>query len=840
MNEDFRRPLSLWQFWQAPLVWVALAWTLGVVLDRFLVIDLQTSLALVLSAAVLWLFASRGKDRKLALLFLAVAIVDCGMIHHHLATRRVMVDDVYSFATEEPLPIRLTGWVASEPNLVKHAKEPLATAPGRDVLRFVLDAQGHGKAGSIAPVAGLVIVSMPMAGAGKRSSLPDQQLHMGDRVSVAGNLVLPESAANEDSFDYADVLHDQSISTLLNVPPDAQAITVEERASMWSFFGWLGKIRTWGKAQLEKHLSAHQGIAVALLLGDGSSMTTKDWDKYNRTGVVHALAVSGQHLVVLAGFLGFLLKLARVRLRSRALFVTMVLICYAFLSGGRPAAMRAAWMVTAFSGGILLQRVVLPANAFALSWLGVVIVQPADIFTSGCLLSFLCVLMLMWALSMVPEAVGPPDPLQHVVAQTQPFVVSVMLGLCRHVGWLYLAGLIVWSAIFPLIAYRFNLVSLVALLIGPPVVILCEFALIGGFLLLLCCAVFPPLIKVLAWCTQICLGSCEHLVDAGLKIPGGHFHVPNLPAWWVVLFYLILIPALTVPALRRRWRWTIAGVALWSLITCWLWWGPSAPAGFRCTFLSVGHGGCTVIETAGGRVLIYDAGSLTGPELTRRHIAPFLWRHGYSRIDEVVLSHADADHFNGLPALLECFSVRQITTTPSFADRKNRPVRLTLAAIAQHAVPVRQVKTGDRWELDDVRFEVLHPPPVGPEGIENVRSLVLRVRQGNRSLLLTGDLQDAGLDQVLSLPAGRIDVLMSPHHGSKTSNTRALADWAKPQVVISCQRRPVGSNWPENVFEKRGIPFLGTWPHGSVTIRERHGKWQAETYKTKEVIPILE
>ena len=141
-----------------------------------------------------------------------------------------------------------------------------------------------------------------------------------------------------------------------------------------SFFGWLGKIQAWGRTELEKHLTAHQGVAVALLLGDGGGMTANDWDKYFRTGVVHALAVSGQHLVVLAGFLGFLLQLVRVPRRSRALFITLVLISYAFLTGGRPAAMRAAWMVTAFSGGILCGRLVLPANAFALAWLGVVLI----------------------------------------------------------------------------------------------------------------------------------------------------------------------------------------------------------------------------------------------------------------------------------------------------------------------------------------------------------------------------------------------------------------------------------------------------------------------------------
>ena len=95
------------------------------------------------------------------------------------------------------------------------------------------------------------------------------------------------------------------------------------------------------------------------------------------------------------------------------------------------------------------------------------------------------------------------------------------------------------------------------------------------------------------------------------------------------------------------------------------------PSGeFRCTFLSVGHGGCTVLETPDGRTLLYDAGAIAGPEVTRRHIAPFLWSRGIRRLDEVILSHADLDHFNGVPGLLRYFSVAAFMILSSIAIEK--------------------------------------------------------------------------------------------------------------------------------------------------------------------------
>src|SRR5207244_842658 len=130
----------------------------------------------------------------------------------------------------------------------------------------------------------------------------------------------------------------------------------------------------------------------------------------------------------------------------------------------------------------------------------------------------------------------------------------------------------------------------------------------------------------------------------------------------------------------------------------------------------VGHGGCTVLETPDGRTLLYDAGAIAGPDVARRLIAPYLWHRGIRRIDEVFLSHADLDHFNGIPDLLNRFNVGRVTCTPSFADKATPAVAHTLAALDRHGVAVRIVQAGDRFGAGTVLFDVLHPPTVGPAG----------------------------------------------------------------------------------------------------------------------------
>jgi competence protein ComEC len=108
--------------------------------------------------------------------------------------------------------------------------------------------------------------------------------------------------------------------------------------------------------------------------------------------------------------------------------------------------------------------------------------------------------------------------------------------------------------------------------------------------------------------------------------------------------------------------------------------------------------------------------------------------------------------------------------------------------------------------------------------------MVLHIKHAGHSILLTGDLEDAGLERVLSLPQMNVEVFMAPHHGSLAANTAALARWANPKFVVSCQRKPKGPQIEP--YTMRGAHFLGTWPHGAITIRSRPGKLIVETFKS--------
>ncbi len=831
--------------WRSPLVGAALALTAGIVLDRYLGIPLLWSLLAAPVALIFWWVARTAEQRGLPLIYLALSGVAVGAAYHRWYEEVYPSDDIGHFVTPDPRPARLRGVIDEEPVIVR--QPPRSPLQGRDrmeptvaIVRVTQLCQADDWVGASGRVR--LVVTVPMEG-----------LHVGDEIEIVGRLAAPPAPANPGEWDYAAALHNQRIRALVLVQKTPEGVTGPVGGGRGSFWSWLAFLRGWGQGVLHNSLPPKvSGLAMALLLGEGSTMTSSDWQKYMRTGVIHVLAISGQHLVVLGFFLAWLFRSLMLRSLSSHALIVLCLVSYALLVGGRPSVLRAVVMVCAVHAGLLFRHHTLRANSFALGWIVVTLVNPTDLFNTGCQLSFLAVALffwgptrwlaserypLRWGLALTQWATHPgiplgKDPLDRFIDQTRPRWRKWLDWLQRQVVASYVISLLIWLAVAPLVAARYHLVSPLAVVIGPPLLLLTSLALIAGFPLLLAAAIYPPVVPLIACGTQWSLAACDWLVDVADAMPGGYWYVSKIPDWWLWVFYVALLALLTQKPLQRQRRWVVPIGMAWCCLG--LVSGSVKPFAneLRCTFLAVGHGGCTVLETPDGRTLLYDAGAMAGPDVTRFKIAPFLWHRGIRRIDEVFLSHGDLDHFNGLPALLERFVIGQVTCTPTFADKATPGVELTVATLQQHGIPVRIVRAGDRLAIGEVAMEVLHPPATGPDGNENARSLVMLVRHAGHSLLLTGDLEGLGLERVLALPPLRVDVLMAPHHGSRTANTPALAQWARPQLVVSCEGPPRGGTRVAEPYSAQGALFLGTWPHGAITMRSQPGALLIETFQT--------
>jgi competence protein ComEC len=827
--------------WQAPLVPVALSGTTGIVIDRTFGLPLLFTLSAALATLAGWAFLRNARRLALPLIFLWTAIAMLGAAYHHIRRDVYPADDIGYYANTEARPVRVRGILVEEPAVIARSPQRdlrsiAATDPTLSVLRVThLRLQDDW-----APVSGRARLI---------TDLPLTEIHVGDSVELVGRLQAPHGPANPGEADSAAVLRDQRIRAQIEVRKTPAAVIRMGEGWQWSPSGWLAVLRDWGQRTLAQAIPGqHGGIAVALILGEGSSMTQEDWDQYKRTGVIHALAISGYHLVILAAFLNLVMRFVPLRRRYAAVGIAVFLVAYALLAGGRPPILRAAVMVCAMTGGLALRRPTMPANTLALSWLVVGLLNPCDLYETGCQLSFLAVALLYFGVRrwFRPDIAGASsnnvvvrwlfpgnDPLERLIDETRPWWQRALIAILRRVAVAYLVTLTIWLAAAPLVAARYHLVAPIGILIGPITMLFTSIALLSGFLVLFFTPICGPLATVFAWITSASIGCCDDLVRFADSLPGGHWYVGDIPVWWLWAFYLVLLGVLLLKPIRQRWRWTVPAGVTWLSIGFLA--GSAHPASdeMRCTFLAVGHGGCTVIELPDGRTLLYDAGALGGPDVTRKQIAPFLWHRGIRRIDEVFLSHADLDHFNGLPALLDRFNIGQVTCTPTFADKNTPGVRATLVALEQHHIPIRIVRAGDRLSAGELEMEVLHPPPTGPEGNENARSMVLRLRHAGHTLLLTGDLEGPGLTRVLALPPEPVDVLMAPHHGSPLTNKTPIAEWATPRLAIACQGPPRSAAHKEP-YSALGARYLGTWPHGAITIHSTRDGMTVETFQTGE------
>ena len=378
-----RPPEPAWrEFARSPLVPVALAVTVGLLAERYIGVPLGAALTVAVAALVGW-FLTRRTSPQTAFGWLLVCCAAVAAAHLHSHRHSIRNDDISNFAKEMPVAVRIRGVLAEEPERFRPPRpDPLLTVQREATSSGVLEVSAVDGVSGWQSASGRVRLAV-------EGRLDD--VHCGDAVEVTGRLSRPVGPHNPGERDYRSPLLDRQITAVLSVKRSVDPVVRLESGWRESLFGRLAMLRGWGGRVLQRSLPDESGIAAALLLGDSTALEREEWDAFVRTGVIHVLAISGQHLVILGWFLWVLLRVCGVRTRHAAWAVALFLLTYALMTGARPSAVRAAVMVCAVCGGIVLRRPVILANTFAFAWLVVIAANPADPFTAGCQLSFLCV-----------------------------------------------------------------------------------------------------------------------------------------------------------------------------------------------------------------------------------------------------------------------------------------------------------------------------------------------------------------------------------------------------------------------------------------------------------------
>jgi competence protein ComEC len=549
------------------------------------------------------------------------------------------------------------------------------------------------------------------------------------------------------------------------------------------------------------------GIIRAITLGVRDDIQPEDWHVFRRTGTGHLVAISGLHVGLVFAFMfavaNIVVRLAPPLLkhiaaqRLAAIAALPPTLFYAWLAGFTLPTQRASIMLVVFYLAFLLGRRVMGWHTFLVALALVLVVDPMASLSSGFWLSFGAVAAIVWyaghvrdnALKQEPE---PSSLWQKILFKSRGVLLAwVGIQCAVSVVVVPLAGIF-----FGQLALASPLVNLIAIpyfsIAVVPAALLGVLTWLGGagdisaWLLSLSANSVSIMQSALFWVSSIDMVSFD---SSGVDVAR-------------LVLVILLIAGMTV-----RGRSTpAAAVALALLIS--LTKPPSRPEGwFRLTVLDVGQGLASVVKTS-NQTLVFDTGTRFGPsfDMGEMVVNPFLERSGYGSVDVLVISHGDRDHAGGREAV-----------------ERAHPSVFVFSSERGRRGPGFPCVDGVRWFADGVGFEFLSPEHVS-ERRHNNRSCVLRVWSRFGQALLPGDLEVEGERRLVREHRERLksDVLVVPHHGSRTSSSQTFLAVVDPALAIIPRGLTNSFGHPHETVSARleysGIETFDTAYDGAVSV----------------------
>lgn len=628
----------------------------------------------------------------------------------------------------------------------------------------------------------------PGSGVARVAATPPIEVRAGDRVRVLGKVSPNRGPRNPGQANFTAASRALGDSFWLDAGAGELVRTIDHASAWSSAHSTVRAVQAWprrtARAIIDRAAptdSDADALVRGLLLGqrelDGPGLA----GAFQRIGLAHLLSVSGFHVALMAFIALFVVRATGDRGWIEPTLVACAVLAYMLIVPARAPIVRAGLMVVVLLVSDTLGR--RHDRLALLAWIGVAVLvwRPTELWSIGFQLSFGLVAWLMLIAEPRPDAVRL-DEFEDPASQ------PLWRGALGWMADMARATAACWSVSIPLVLYHtgaFAPLAVAATLITVPIIVLTMWV---GFATLLLGVVAPVLVEPLGWLLRHTAGFAAGIVRWFDAVPIATVRLPNVSLAWTVCATGVMI-----------WVWRrgrARSVAVWLLPCAALaWLAIEAHAGqrlprevaARATMLDVGNGTAMVIES-GRDALLWDCGSFR-ESIGVRTIPDACRAIGAPRVDTVIITHANIDHFMGLVDLAPRLGVRTVITGESFARaaEKDGAARAMLDAISARGIDHQVVTAGDTIRLGDARLEILHPPPGFVARQENDASLVARlVPPGDvATMLLTGDIQDEAMAMLMTGGADlSADVIELPHHGSACEAAYAFVQAVNPSVVL--------------------------------------------------------
>ena len=640
----------------------------------------------------------------------------------------------------------------------------------------------------------------------------------GQRIRFPARLRPFRNFKNPGQYDYESAMELQGISCAASVA-DGRRVVPMGPGYLPFARAFLERLQRPVRDFFTKKLDPEdRALFCALILGERQDITHDLREPFNTTGLGHVLAVSGLHIGLVAGIVFFLLKWALSRSyklalhtdiqKLAALLTCLPVVGYTFMAGFHVTTQRAMIMVLVFLWSIILQREREVWSTLALAGLLILAIDPHALFSIPFQLSFSAVIGILW---LTPPLLNMALPSQKPHTHA-PRIVD---RFCVYIVGLIVVSLSAMIFLSPLISFYFHRISLVSIPANIMVVpILGLWVIPSGLLSAL----------TLPFSSE---GACLFLQ---LGVFGLHAMMGIIRFWssltwssfWVItpnlfemsMFYMLILFLLFF----RRWSWAKTGILLLAFVVL-------ADIGYwtyrvrfnkdlKVTFLDVGQGNSALVLFPGGKSMLIDGGGFARDyfDVGKMVVAPYLWHSKIRSIDYLVLTHPDADHMNGLRFIARAFGSKELWHN---GDKVEKGPYKELMAIAE-SQKIKKLAPADlasKRQINGVTVELLHPHPgARPQDLYNSsnrlnnNSLVLKISYMGTSFLFPGDLEQDGTKVLISNAGNSLksDILLSPHHGSPSANSKQFLQMVRPRVCVISS----GEKGPYSTYHHQTIKRL--------------------------------
>jgi competence protein ComEC len=517
-------------------------------------------------------------------------------------------------------------------------------------------------------------------------------------------------------------------------------------------------------------------IATALLIGDRAAIDNDVERRLQEAGTYHVIAISGGNIAILAGLVLAVLGLFRIRGRIAALVTIAILAGYAIVASGGASVARATLMASLYLAVRLIDQRTAAANAVALSGAALLLVNPLWTVDVGFWLTF---------------------------GATSAILIGASRVRVPSQGWgaaaisLLLASVCAELALAPVSASAFQRVTLAGLLLNFAAIPCMTIVQIGAMALVFFESSGASLVA--SWIARIVelgtlgLTGSTRLLDVA---PWLTWRVPAAAAVVMATYYAAIAFWWWASRSPLQWRRLAARSSAAVAVVLFLWIIVAPAARVRAygdgrlhvTLVDVGQGDAMLVTFPNGRTLAVDAGGVTirgDFDIGDRVVGPTFRARPLLRLDYLVVTHGDGDHIGGAQSLVRDFSPAEVWWGVPVAN--HAPTTLVRAQADRARGAWRTLQRGDRLEIAGVEVRVHHPPLPDWERqkVRNNDSLVLELRFGEVSVLLTGDIgREVEQELLPTLDLLPTVVLKVPHHGSGTSSSVAFVEKLKPAVAL--------------------------------------------------------